>query len=561
MVCLVSSKMSLSTMDVRKLTYHILRVRRSSIRIMLVSTPINLLPPETLSKIFLACTLCWTAYDRRGGRDELDEFIPHSHLPWIEITRVCRYWRSVALACPELWGALIFSRREATMKMIHLSKGAALIVKAGDIHQPNIDLYANVRMAIAELQRVSVLHLQFHTDILQRLVDGLLAAAPKLQSLRLRGTEGQMAPVTLPETIFNQCAPSLRLLELSHCKFVWQSLPLRGLTHLELRNPAIPPSIVQILSFLQETPILNTIILDQALSTDSKHAETSSLRLFLPNLYRLSLDDSVDHCADLLEHLIYSAQTLVSFHCELPSADRLGRVFEAIQSAAAYGDGDHVICSLGLSLEESDFLEPPVLIFRCGVTLRHFTPHFTPLEHFGQPAQLTFTMSDPLGGWLFPVPALRAAGAAICLTDVQTFYVGTVQLEVDWLFFLHRLPNVHTIHFEYGIPTGFLQVLSDNGMEETKSNASTTPLLPSLRTLWLTGVRFGRGPDALLTFFQCRRQFDVAIEHVHLRDCWEFSGDDVIKLKEFVQDVDWDDCEQYDEPYQYNSADAGFYYD
>jgi hypothetical protein len=186
------------------------------------------------------------------------------------------------------------------------------------------------------------------------------------------------------------------------------------------------------------------------------------------------------------------------------------------------------------------------------VTLRHSTP----LEHFEQPVQLTSTLSVPFGNLLFPAPVLRAAGAAICLTDVQIFYVGLTGFSFS-VFCQMCTPFISRREF---LSISFLQVLSqaNNGMEETKSNMSTT--LPSLRTLWLTGVSFDKGPDALLTFFQSRRRLDVPIEHIHLRDCWEFSEDDAIKLKEFVQDVDWDEIEQYDRDYWVDDhIDAEFY--
>jgi hypothetical protein len=517
-----------------------------------IGTPINLIPPEILSKIFLACTLCWTDDTTHDSDDILiyrpsigesqSEFTSGSHLPWIEVTRVCRYWRSVALACPELWRALIFSSRKATKNMIHLSKISPLIVKASSLSSNSnwFELYEGVRMAIAELQRVSVLHLRLPPDLLQPLIDGLLVAAPKLQSLRLRMAEHELyPPFTLPETIF----PSLRLLELTHCKFVWQSLPLHDLTHLELRKPAVPPSIAQILSFLREAPILETLILDQALSTHGRTSSQAQPRLFLPNLYRLTLDDSVDHCADLLAHLSYSAQTLVSFNCEMPSNNGLGGVFDAIQSAAGYGENDHVIYALGLSLQHNFYLRKNQSTFRCWVNLRHSTP----LQHSEQPEQLTFILSAPFGDRHFLARTLRAAGAAICLTDVQTFHMGPAldQYEVDWPFFLRLLPNVHTILFQKEIPIGLGQVLANNGIEETKLNVLITPLLPRLRSLWFIEVSFEVHQDALWTFFQSRLQSGVAIEHIHLRDCWEFSEDDATKLKEFVQDVDWDGIERY----------------
>ena len=58
---------------------------------------IHVLPPETLSEIFLFCLPC-------------DDFvrISNKHAPLV-LTLVCSYWRRIAIASPPLWS----SRRSA----------------------------------------------------------------------------------------------------------------------------------------------------------------------------------------------------------------------------------------------------------------------------------------------------------------------------------------------------------------------------------------------------------------------------------------------------------------
>jgi hypothetical protein len=103
-------------------------------------------------------------------------------------------------------------------------------------------------MLISDMRRVSVLHLSF-PDHLQHLLQEFSATASQLESLRLRTPsycdfKGYL--FDMPHFIHT---PSLRLLELTRCNFSWQPLPLRGLTHLELRKISPPPTIAQILSF------------------------------------------------------------------------------------------------------------------------------------------------------------------------------------------------------------------------------------------------------------------------------------------------------------------------
>src|ERR1700722_752641 len=145
---------------------------------------INTLPPELLSEIFLFCVVLWpTKYnDYVPIFTSPNEFTCGHRLPWIAITQVCRYWRSVALACGELWNKLVFTSQEATNEMIRRSAGVVLVVKAEDQYFFN----EYVRMVIPEMGRVSVLHLRFPSCYLQPLLHDMFAVAtPRLEALRL----------------------------------------------------------------------------------------------------------------------------------------------------------------------------------------------------------------------------------------------------------------------------------------------------------------------------------------------------------------------------------------
>ena len=144
---------------------------------------INHFPPELLSKIFLICAaLSPTVEFVNPTRDQ--NFECTDHLPWISIAQVCRYWKSIALGCGELWRRLVFSSPEATNEMVRRFNGVPLIVQAESSYDRGI--YENIRTVISDMRRVSVLHLSFPPHHLQHLFQELSVTAPQLESLRLR---------------------------------------------------------------------------------------------------------------------------------------------------------------------------------------------------------------------------------------------------------------------------------------------------------------------------------------------------------------------------------------
>ncbi|KAK0207282.1 hypothetical protein IW262DRAFT_1282243 [Armillaria fumosa] len=85
-----------TTLLLRYLTKDRNRALENQARAKKILSPSRRLPPELLTEIFLRCSsLC----DRRSS--PLD---PHG-LPWT-LSHVCRKWRAVAIATPELWSKI-----------------------------------------------------------------------------------------------------------------------------------------------------------------------------------------------------------------------------------------------------------------------------------------------------------------------------------------------------------------------------------------------------------------------------------------------------------------------
>lgn len=84
-------------------------------------------PVEILSEIFLRCV-----------PDSYEEL--NADLSWIPtVSHVNRHWREVALACPELWTSIIFSKPKWVPVMLSRSKKAPLVIKV-DLDECSFDI-------------------------------------------------------------------------------------------------------------------------------------------------------------------------------------------------------------------------------------------------------------------------------------------------------------------------------------------------------------------------------------------------------------------------------------
>ena len=511
-------------------------------------------PPELLSKIFLICAALSPTdeLDNRTRDQDQNHFECADNLPWIAIAQVCRYWRSIVLGCGELWRRLVFSSPEATSEMVRRSNGVPLIVQAEGYDGT---LYENIRMVISDMQRVSVLHLSFPPYHLQHILQELSATAPQLESFRLRTpsyyTRGRGIlnfdfsgdSFKMPDFIYT---PSLRLLELTRCNFSWKPLPLCGLTHLELRKISPPPTIAQIISFLRGLPILNTLILEEALPTflpNDTSPDNPPPRQLLRNLHALTLCGNIDACSRFLKQLCYAPATAVTLKYDISSSSspNFGELLRAAESAATFGGGDRLIRSLLVANGSGHLI---------------FSHSATSLSSSNVP-RLTIIMGGQ-NYFLRGVDSnhlVRSTVIVLPIAEVQMLYLSGGLLSIDWSELLHHLPKIHTIHIRHAFPINFINLLA-GGVEQTMGPRPVTVLLPQLRSLWLTDVDFrasGCTPESFLACLRSRAQVDSAIQDLHIQDCLCLYDREVEKMKEFVQDVDWDEIEQ-DNPYDYDGG-------
>src|SRR3984957_12398934 len=414
--------------------------------------------------------------------------------------------------------------------MIRRSAGVVLVVKAEDDK--------HVRMVIPEMGRVSVLHLRSIPRYLQSLIHDMFSVAtPRLEALRLSAesplVNGRVR-LHMPDSIFARHSHTLRLLELTLCDFSWPSLLcLSSLAHLELCDPATRPTMAQVLA-LCRLPMLETLILDQSLPAHDD-TDTTSSRHFLPNLHILTLSGRLESCSNVLNHITYPITTIATFNCDTFSRESLPltHFLQTAHSAIIYKRDDHIVHSLGYEANSDRFFLTFLVVRRSS----------TPFPH--QKPQLSVSIRRNVDHLI--TKFVHPAVATLSLVEVQALYLSIPWcFQINWSEFIQRLPKISALHLGRDFPSGFMKILSQNENE----NPRPRPLpLAHLRGLWLTGTHFYReSVRSLLACLQSRAQVGLAIQELHLKDCWYLFKHDVEQMKGFVHDVDWDEVEQVEYP-------------
>jgi len=133
--------------------------------------PISQLPPEILSRIFLLV---------RG----YDPYETRSSISWIDLSRVSRHWRSIALNCLTLWTFLPLQYTLWTQEMLRRSKNANLTVHATfsvRTHPPKVSA---IVLALSHMARIKTMTLSnLDPDVATEIFSQLPRSAPQLEFL------------------------------------------------------------------------------------------------------------------------------------------------------------------------------------------------------------------------------------------------------------------------------------------------------------------------------------------------------------------------------------------
>lgn len=216
-------------------------------------TPINRIPTEVLLLI----------------PDYWKEDVTDQDL--IVLTHVCRGWRSIFTSLPSLWSFLDCRNVDKTRAYIERSKSVPLEIGLIDPHVMDAFL-----LTVPHISRLK--HLTIFTGDFPAIVNHFFCRAPLLEVLdvSLRGSPG-----LIPSDAFlDGDLSSLRVLILAG---VITHLPWKNLTNLTTfsltRVLADQISITQILNFLENSPLLHPIGLEDSLP-NSSDAPPNPLRAF-----------------------------------------------------------------------------------------------------------------------------------------------------------------------------------------------------------------------------------------------------------------------------------------
>ena len=272
------------------------------------------LPPELLAAIFLE-------YMRQfEGFSCFARMVP----PWVDVSYVCRYWRSVALNCANLWTRLFFVSSEWMDELLRRSKTVPLIIHTDFYHpKSNPRQVRPLERALGHMERIQDLWIDCDSseDVLNMVQARLTAAAPLLRSLHLSTYEdGDNHIVIHKDTL---PGAGLRKFHLEFCHVDWSSPIFNGLTELTLSH--VVNDVMEcwdgLLSLLSRLPLLRQLSVDNILPPANIAYEDSFIntynrtRVSLCQLEKLTLTDPIPWVTALLARLEFPTSTVVRVKC------------------------------------------------------------------------------------------------------------------------------------------------------------------------------------------------------------------------------------------------------
>ncbi|KAI0056498.1 hypothetical protein BV25DRAFT_1571468 [Artomyces pyxidatus] len=285
-------------------------------------SPISKLPSGALARVFKFLMLL--SEPGFGGR-----IFTHNSgkgrpsLGWIEVTYVCRRWRQVALDNPSLWGRISFRMSSSWLKeMLARSRSAPIVItETGYYYHPVPQPIPPV--FDMQMSRISTIDICFNPWLLPAVTDALNSLpAPRLELLYLGQEHYESAPIVhLPRS------PVLRRLRFNNLTFSWKSMASSDLSHLEIsvkqnfpstlgKGPqANPAQCEDFISFLQNTPRLETLILEHCLPPHQERPSEAVNVIQLPHLARLGLYGTTLDVIGVLELIDILPATKLSLTC------------------------------------------------------------------------------------------------------------------------------------------------------------------------------------------------------------------------------------------------------
>ena len=273
-------------------------------------TPISLIPPEVLARIFHFLVL------------EDPACSTEQNLGWIRATHVCRFWRQVALDDSSLWATIsgISDKTELIYEMLARARIAPLDI---DLHVDGHSGRKVLNMFPPHFSHIREFRLHGPSILHTAVAQGIYLKAPALEHFELGVPDD--SPITFRSPggtrLFKEQAPKLRTVSLSQVLDPWSLIPRGQLTHLKIvlfeEISADSPScgdLNQLIDLLVNCPGLEILVLEHSIPPQLTQVPRNQT-IHLPHLSRLCLVGSSSRIANLVKTLKLPSSTRLHLRC------------------------------------------------------------------------------------------------------------------------------------------------------------------------------------------------------------------------------------------------------
>ena len=288
-----------------EIAVHALSIRELCARRNTLS-PACCLPSELLANIFIHCALNHHNYPRYSSTKTVPS--------WVNISYVCRYWRSVALDCPTLWTYHFVASLRWTEELLARSKQAPLRIRI--VSKRRSWRWGLIEKLIDHAERIQEFDIEFPKRCNNQILSQLSSPAPRLQNLKI---SAHNTSSSRPLVLFDGDTPALRTLELSGCPVLWSSFKPNALTTLCLYR--VPEKTQQnteeFLATLSHMQDLEHLYLDNALARAPGFPSSAAgeMKISLPYLSRLLIAAPLSTVIALLSCINNPSKTQLRLCC------------------------------------------------------------------------------------------------------------------------------------------------------------------------------------------------------------------------------------------------------
>ncbi|KAG1771429.1 hypothetical protein EDD22DRAFT_569878 [Suillus occidentalis] len=501
--------------------------------------PIFRLPTEILMTVF------------RGLEEDqrFDESASSDVPACVVVSRVCRYWRSVAYAYPALWTHIRSTNPRLVAIMLEKSRNLPLVVMYKTPAPPRRCL----KPILSHLPRIKSLKFRALEIYANHIIEWLSSQpAPLLETFEFstpiqlvtqNSADVDITPIS--NDIFQGQAPRLRSVQLTWVPIDWTADVFSGIRSLSIMEPGSEsyPTLSQFLSALTRMPALEHLSLERILFDDEGTMPYSTVSL--PQLKRMALGNpTVPEAITVFRQLVLPADVKISL-C-LDGHQDISDLFEVmpggfrsiIKSMRAIRLTEYTLCvqlSTSPTMNPADFWNASDDDIRLSL-------------------QIEFQDDD---GMPIAIPELSIVfdicrAAMQDMDRIQSLYlVGFKSPNREfWRAGSACLLNVEAIHLEGIWLQGIIAAL---GIVDDEHNIDI--LYPSLRVLELKTTCFQE--ETLLYSLQgiwhMRAIHGVGVDTLRLAECRNLLFYWVRKFREVIETVDWDEC-HWQEPKEDSGA-------